>query len=75
MKQQLDELQRLMDLYSPAQVAVWLGLQDPRPIHQWIIRSKIPRTRLAKVTQLLTIKGSNNGKIIRRPKREKKETA
>lgn len=57
-----------MHLYSPAQVAVWLGLADPRPIHQWILRGKIPRTKLVKVEQLLKAKGSDNGRVIRRPK-------
>lgn len=74
MSKDLNQLEKLMHLYSPAQVAVWLGLSDPRPIHQWLVRGKIPRARLARVTQLLIIKGSDNGKkrIIRRPNGTKK---
>ncbi len=61
-----------MHLYTPAQVAVWLGLSDPRPIHQWIVRGKIPRTKLVRVMDLLDKKGVSNGRIIRRSKGAKK---
>ncbi len=68
------ELQRLIYLYSPAQIAVWLGLADPRPIHQWILRKKIPRTKLVKVEELLKKRGDYAKRIIRRSKRAKEGT-
>ena len=71
MSKELRNLEKLMHIYSPAQVAVWLGLNDPRPIHQWILRNKIPRTKQAKVTLLLENKGSDRVRIIRRPKGKK----
>lgn len=69
MNETLSALEKLMHLYSPAQVAVWLGLKDPRPIQQWIYRGIIPRTKLARVTQVIEKKGSDHVKVIRRPKR------
>lgn len=67
------DLEKLMHLHSPAQVAVWLNLSDPRPIQQWISRGKIPRAKLERVTKLLE-KRSNHVRIIRRPARKEKGT-
>lgn len=72
MEKQISALEKLMHLYSPAQVAVWLELSDPRPIHQWILRGKIPRTKVIKVDELLKKKGNGDGRIIRRSKRQEK---
>jgi hypothetical protein len=67
----LKSLKDLMGLYSPAQVAVWLSLADPRPIHQWILRGKIPKAKMMKVTYLINKKRSNHV-VIRRSEGQKK---
>lgn len=63
-----------MRIHSPAQVAVWLGYADPRPIQQWISRGKIPLAKQAKVIAFLNTKGSDHVRVIRRPKGTKKRT-
>lgn len=71
MQKYINDLEKLMHIHSPAQVAVWLGLKDPRPIHQWIIRKKIPRTQLAKVSFIIDQRKAVNNGIIRRSKGKK----
>lgn len=71
MSKQINQLEKLMHLYTPAQVAVWLGLADPRPIQKWISRKKIPRVKLERVKLLLKEKG-NGHVVIRDTKRKKK---
>lgn len=53
MNQLIDQLEHLMQLHGPAQIAVWLQYKDHRAIQMWITRKKIPTCRIAKVEKLL----------------------
>ncbi len=71
----IKQLERLIDLTSPAQVALWLGYKDSRQLMMWIHRKEIPRARVAIVERLLAQKGeTKNVRIIRR-RAGKKEAA
>ncbi len=64
----ISQLERLIQINTPALVAVWLGYSDPRPILKWIERKSIPKVRIAKVEALLAKKGVPSERIIRRRK-------
>lgn len=53
MNKTLKDLEKLINLKSPAQVAVWLGYKDTRSIHQWLQRGVIPKARVDRVKELL----------------------
>lgn len=53
MKKPIKDLERLIHLKTAAQVAVWLGYSDTRPIYQWLHRGVIPRARQEAVKRLV----------------------
>lgn len=53
MKALLRDLEKLMHIKSPAQVAVWLGQKDTRPVYMWLNRQKIPKAKIERVKELL----------------------
>lgn len=57
MEKLIREFKEVIDIHSPAQVAVWLGYRDTRQILQWIALRKIPKARVAKVKDLVMRKG------------------
>jgi len=71
-KKQVDNLRKLINLYGSAQVAVWLGYSDTRPIHQWLSRGQIPEKKLGSVNELLKHKGVRH---VRDRKRKTKKTS
>lgn len=57
MNKTLKDLEQLINLHGAAQVAVWMGYKDTRPIRQWIQRKSIPEPRIVRVKKLLNEKG------------------
>lgn len=69
MSKTIKQLERLIQIHTPAQIAVWLEYSDPRPILMWIRRGSIPPSKVARVEALLAEKGLKSERIIRRSKR------
>ena len=74
MSKLIEQLERLILITSPAQVAVWLRYKDPRMILRWIERGSIPKYKLVNVEHMLKERGVKNERIIRRAN-GKKEAA
>lgn len=52
-KKMMTQLDKLIKINGAAQVAVWLGYRDTRPINQWITRGEIPRAKIPLVKEVI----------------------
>lgn len=53
----INGLQKLVDRYGAARVAVWLNYKDTRSIHVWLSTKNIPRARHELVRSVIQKQG------------------
>ena len=59
-------LKKLLNIYGPALVSVWLGYRDSRSVNYWANSGNIPRARRNAVERLIKKDTAKELKLIER---------